>query len=186
MTYPSSPKDISHDPLDTSVGEEDFEPCDYDPDLRTEKIGFLVSGWRARIREQATKLYAAKENEELWAYFGLDNKEIQHHWYLHTVQWVRKHAVAGTKSKPLEDLYEKYCIRFQKLAKSMKRKKREEEYSSTVEKYSYLLASSSSPLSPEVLLQVSLEKEGPSAVFHILRERPETVRCLDGGLNVLK
>lgn len=164
---------LSQNELDVDeMSDEELEAIsglDVDADLAIERLQFKLKAWKHRIAVESCKLFS---DEALWTYFEHDSAEIKNQWETHTADWIKKFLVQNTKDKRIESQYKKYVQRFRKLAKAMKQRKCQEDYAATVQKHLHLLDALST-VSASDLVEVGKDKEGDSALFNLLRNRPD-------------
>lgn len=146
-----------------------------DRDLLSERSKFKVRAWRRRINADTTSLYGVSATVDLWSQCGHDIAAVRQSWLAQTMEWVRKLLSSGTSDGNVERLYEKYVAGFHQINAAMMVKKRTLELEAAVVKHAGLLQPSRQ-ITGEALVALAGESEGLSAIFYVLRERPDLVQ----------
>lgn len=173
-----------------------------DTDLLVERSRFKIQNyWRRRIETDSRKIWLSRSNVQLWMYhynqqdscgreqateetFESVVQELRLNWCLHTEEWIRQHLMFQTEEETLEQEYLIYIKRFRKLLRSMRHQKQLHDFQAAVDKYAKdlhnpkALFQPAASLSEQTLTAIQQEPEGTSALFYILRQRPDLIAHL--------
>jgi hypothetical protein len=172
---------VDHDSpnQDSEVGEKDqgpeLEAIEDEAHHSLRKFRLKLALWNGLALDDAQILWSSPESQEVWSHYGYDVRSLQEAWYAHVIEWIQVHLASGTRSKVIMKEYRRFVVRTQRLFARCQQEKRRDDLGATLGKMSKLFEPGAST-TPRGIQMLQGEREAESALFCLLRERPELLR----------
>lgn len=132
-----------------------------------------LNGWRIMVQADAKVLWTSLESRELWKFHGLNADELMKHWSANTFVWIL--PLIKEANSCAQRMYAKRVSRLRQAMATLQEKMRHSQLDAGKKKYKHLLEPTFSiPLVAKPMSTIlSVEREGDSLAFEILRKRPD-------------
>jgi hypothetical protein len=155
------------------VQESELEAAEAEAFKDLRKFRLKLALWNGLALDDAQALWSSPESQEVWSHYGYDVRSLQEAWYAYVIGWIQVHLASGTRSKVIMKEYRRFVDRTQRLFARCQQEKRKDDLAATLGNMSPLFEPGASMASSCIQRILEVERESESALFCLLRERPD-------------